>query len=335
MLVTFEELFGHAGFRAPAVVVANRRRWRLKSGSSSVRLVFGDDDDGEYLEYASTSKFGGDRRGRIYGDGSHRPLDALQEGVYFDPSIPGSLELAEAAQAEWNRRVSEELQEAGLATEVDHDLIRDALAGAASFLRADWHHMLEGPRRENRLRASLRRSLEREVGELVEQERRLELGDGWPNLPSRKLGGADLVIRYMPQGEYWRYVLELKWSTPAQRKVWEGIWDALKMLAASQLHFVEAAYLVTGASRTEWINTPAAEIFEDGLWDVRELLSKYPEMWKTLVALSGPPPLRLPARFRTTLVGSQAVNDYVIRAVAVSAPGWDEPTLDFRDGFPI
>jgi hypothetical protein len=331
----FDDRFAGLGFVAPAVVFERRRRWRMRADSSVIDIVFGAEDGREWLEYSLATKLHGYSRGRIYTDGTLEELDAQQEVIVFEPSTPGNEQAAEQRFMLHNERVEGELRAAGFVDGVDHSLIRDALPIAAGLLLPEWHLMLDGTRREHRFCDALRRALELEVGRLVETEKRIDLGERWPNLPPRRLGGVDLLVRYMPDGEYWRYLAELKWSAQGQHKVYESLWDAVKMLAGSEILYVEAAYLLTAATVQEW-ERPAecGELFTDGEWEIADLISRNRPGWRFLVQESGPPPVRLPSRLRTTAVTELRVNDSLIKVAAIEPCDRFGERLVFEDGHP-
>ena len=334
ILRTFNEAFEEAGFVAPPRVFERRRAWRCYADSKRIDIAFGLRDGKEYVDFSAWSKFSGNLRGRIYEDGFRESLEPEQEVIIFDPALPGDAELAEERMREHNERVERGQRAAGFPVEHDHSMFKGALARAARELTAEWPEMLSGPRREDRFRRVLRRALEFEVGNLIALEKRVNLGEDWPNEPPRLLGGVDLLVHYMPGDERWRYLAELKWSAEAHNKVFECLWDALKMLAASRIPYVEAAYVIAGARELDWNRpAPCAELFADGEWDVRELLTRYPSEWRFLVETSGPPPRRLPQVFRSTLIAEEQVEDFVIKAVAISCKDWFGEHVEFDDGF--
>jgi hypothetical protein len=334
----FDRLFGRFGFVLAPELVASRRRWRLRAGSSKIDVVFGREGQREYLEFYGVSKFGSDARGRIYDDGAVERLESPQDMVIFDPEIPGDLADAEAAQRAHNDQVAVAVANAGFRFGADDSVFCEAIAHAAELVDDEWEAITRARYPEGMFRSCLRGALEHMLGPIVEQEKKLSFGRAWPDMPEvrRRLGAVDLLVRYMPGGEYWRFVAELKWCKgkhrPADCKVYEVLWDALKMSAAKGVLYVEGAYLVTAAPASDWDGSrPGTELFDDGDWEVAALLGEYPSHWKHLVKLSGPPPRKLPAHFRTRLLAEQPVRDFVIKLVSIEPSFGD--SVRFVDGY--
>ena len=90
------------------------------------------------------------------------------------------------------------------------------------------------------------------------------------------LGAVDLVA------DRPRLFMELKWSYERPGKVFESVWDAIKLAILGPKHRRDDLYLATGASKEEWGRTESADLFTTGV--VRPL-----DMWqRPLVPKRGP-----------------------------------------------
>jgi hypothetical protein len=215
----------------------------------------------------------------------------------------------------------------------EHLVIRRAVSFAAGSLEARLStHGLDAVR-EKHFREALRAALE-DAGEVCAQEVRPELA-GWPNVEGGKLGGFDLAVTAR-DGTGYRYLVELKWCYVD--KLWETLWDAFKVSLASGLDATEAAYVIAGAPATFW-GKPAdcAELFADGVWSTRDLISRYSTNWSWLLGESSKSqPRRLPDLIRTELVANEPLqlsdSVWVIKAISIT-PATEE-TIDFDNGWP-
>jgi hypothetical protein len=325
-----DEVLAGMGFEFPPVparVLESWRPWRMWAHNTSACVDFAMQSgiDGEHVEWILDSKMAGCHRGRVYADGRREALDAPQHFTVFDPNIPGDEEAAQLRTSEHNRPIEEAMARIRQPTP-DHSLVRDTVEAAIPILVRDWREILNPPggQRERLLRAVIRDEIVAVVGApLVEVERRVELGEGWPNVPPKFLGGIDLLVRYGQDGRWWRYLAEIKWSvagTKSGSKIYEVLWDAFKMVTASELPYVEAAYLIALAPRSEWEARPAcAEFFDGGAWSVADLLDEYRSEWAHLVKHSGSPPVHVPGRFKSTPVFQQAVNGHVLKVCSLEA----------------
>lgn len=61
--------------------------------------------------------------------------------------------------------------------------------------------------------------------------------------------------------------MELKWSYERPGKVFESVWDAIKLAMLGPEHGRDQLHLVTGASDEEWSRTESADLFETGVVD--------------------------------------------------------------------
>jgi hypothetical protein len=90
------------------------------------------------------------------------------------------------------------------------------------------------------------------------------------------LGAVDVVVDQPP------LFMELKWSYDLPGKVFESVWDAIKLAVLGPKHDRGHLYLATGASKEEWDGADCGDLFVTGLVDPLE-------MWeRPLVPKRGP-----------------------------------------------
>jgi len=90
------------------------------------------------------------------------------------------------------------------------------------------------------------------------------------------LGAVDIVCERPP------LLMELKWSYDPPGKVFESVWDAVKLAVLGARHGWSHLYLATGASGREWAHGDCVDLFATGVVDLRE-------MWgRPLVPLRSP-----------------------------------------------
>lgn len=104
----------------------------------------------------------------------------------------------------------------------------------------------------------------------VQHERHYELPH-WSPQP----GGVDLSV---PLESGRAALIELKWAN--DNKIFEALWDAVKLADAEQLPEIEGAYLCYGASE-HWWSKPAegAEVFGAGDVPIVHLIRRYQDWW--------------------------------------------------------
>lgn len=141
------------------------------------------------------------------------------------------------------------------------------------------------------------------------------------------VGSVDVVVS-RPKA-----LIELKWSYLIPDKIFESVWDAIKLALIGRHHRHDALYLVTGASLTAWSASESADLFATGEVDPVEMWSRAlipprsPNRGKTVgedlvIGGRGNQPLRAPARIEVRRVTSARVaRDYELRVVHVSAVG--------------
>jgi hypothetical protein len=111
----FEQRFEAWKVRLPIEDAEARRPGFLRQvgGSGSIRYVFRHGEKGEYLEYYSFHRLGGDSHRRIYASGEVEDLDVLQT-MYMVSDDPEETKQRGAEMHERNRKLLEELDRVGL-----------------------------------------------------------------------------------------------------------------------------------------------------------------------------------------------------------------------------
>jgi hypothetical protein len=130
---------------------------------------------------------------------------------------------------------------------------------------------------------------------------------------------------------------ELKWCN--ENKVFEALWDLLKMAAAADLAEVEETYLIYGAPQAYWDKPVecAQEIFDSTACDLPSLTVEHWGWWrKYILGDSTGRPLEAPQSVRLSPVATAplklAGTTWEIRTIAIE-PNWSEPT-PYYAGFP-
>jgi hypothetical protein len=126
-------------------------------------------------------------------------------------------------------------------------------------------------------------------------------------------------------------------------KLYESLWDALKLGLFTALHESIGGYLVYAAPETGWARAgqhPDA-IFEDGTIGVAELLhARYPDLWAAcLRGTRTTRPVSLPFELRTERIADAVIRapavDWEVRCVRIQGdPSYGWTTFD-GDGWPV
>jgi hypothetical protein len=166
---------------------------------------------------------------------------------------------------------------------------------------------------------------------LPEGAKRFTLAD-WTG----RLFGPDVVVAYADRPGYLGFA-ECKWCR--EDKIFETLWDMLKLAGALRRTHAEHAYLIVGAPAEPWGRGGlGADLIADGSWQTRELLERYERAWRWLLQATKARPTQLPATVETALVARVPIHvadaaDWELRAVGVSAPG--EAWVPCEDGWPV
>jgi hypothetical protein len=78
-----------------------------------------------------------------------------------------------------------------------------------------------------------------------------------------------------------RALIELKWAYYSPGKIYESLWDAIKLALLGPAHSYAALYVGTGASRAEWGASESADLFTGAEIEPREF-------WKRPLSPRGP-----------------------------------------------
>lgn len=158
------------------------------------------------------------------------------------------------------------------------------------------------------------------------------------------LGPVDVIVNEP------RVLIELKWSYLVPDKVFESVWDAIKLPLLGQPHGYDALYVATGASLAAWSASESADLFGTGEIDTAEMWRRplLPPRWPNwgdtigedlVIGAWGNQPRRAPARIGVHhLVSVPVTEDYEIRVARVDAPGplvdWPRTEVDVHRATP-
>jgi hypothetical protein len=182
-------------------------------------------------------------------------------------------------------------------------------------------------------RRAVRRALQMQLGPVVlpEGAKGFKLTD-WPG----RVFGPDVVIGHADRAGYLGFA-ECKWCRAD--KIYETLWDLLKLALALRRTHADHAYLIVGAPAEPWGHGGlGADLIADGTWPARELFERYARGWQWLLDETKARPAQLPALVETTLVAAVPMHladapDWELRAVRVIAPG--EQWIALQDGWPV
>jgi hypothetical protein len=111
------------------------------------------------------------------------------------------------------------------------------------------------------------RSLEKRFA-LQVKTAEIEIAD-WQGDP----GPSDLVVGTSSAP---RVVGELKWFRSRDKHEQQALWDLFKMVLATRMPTVEAAFLIAGASEARWATgNPGAAFYSTGKWTTEYLFRRY------------------------------------------------------------
>lgn len=137
-----------------------------------------------------------------------------------------------------------------------------AVTAAAGELGAD--HAAGTKLNEARMRDRLAEAL-RATGVWIETERHV------PVPGFRGVGAVDIVVRRRSNASA-SGLIECKWSVDTSRdKIYEGAWDAVKLVLAIRANPDASAFLVTAAPRQSWDGSETRDLFHDSTIHTREL----------------------------------------------------------------
>lgn len=214
--------------------------------------------------------------------------------------------------------------------EAADEYLRAALSAAAGVVERD-PRPLSGVREED-LRTPLHAGLADALPGRVRKEQTLELK------AFRGVGGFDLLVDRSGGGPVC-CLAEVKWSYTGRSKIFEAVWDAVKLCLAAREHGATRCWLITGAPNSQWASAECRELFDSGVLSFQDL-------WKRPLVPAGPNGgatvgedllaggrgnrfISAPSAFAMTEVGREplrpATERWSVRAVAVqAADGWIE-----------
>jgi hypothetical protein len=212
------------------------------------------------------------------------------------------------------------------------ELLRDALRAALTDLtdtRPDWTAV-----REETVRTAIYHELGRRLPGHVRKERKVAIA------AFRGAGGSDVIVDRDP-GQRVAWLAETKWSYATPPKVFESVWDAIKLCLQIDEHQVARGWVITGAPQAAWERAEGAELFAAGsvdtvaLWRQPLIPPRGPNNSKTIgedlvIGGNGNEPTRVPARINIELVDDISLvgrEPCSVRAVAVTPS--DEWIEDF------
>ena len=217
--------------------------------------------------------------------------------------------------------------------DLDRNVAR-AIYGAVGGLQTEMHELDPQFVSEADLKRTVRRALQMQLGPSVlpEGARSFRLED-WPG----RLMSPEILIRH-PTEAGQRAFVELKWCR--EDKMFEVLWDLLKLSLAGSLDGVEATYLIVGAPGRAWSDPgwTCSALLSNDEWSTRDLFSRYERAWSSLLAGNKTArPIRLPAAVGTDLLVALPIHlldieDWELRAARVQdlARGW----VQCQDGWP-
>jgi hypothetical protein len=208
--------------------------------------------------------------------------------------------------------------------------VRAALVETAQIVERDTRGLVD--MREEDVRRALFDALASRLPGRVRKEHALTLA------AFRGVGGFDILVDRWPQGAV-AWLGEVKWSYTTRTKIFEAVWDAVKLCLGAAEHGAARCWLVTGAPNAQWRAAECRELFGAGTVSFESLWNQVldptgPNGGKTvgedlLAGGRGNRFTRAPEAFTIDEVGRQDLRpggeNWSLRAVAVSAAGdWIE-----------
>jgi|tagenome__1003787_1003787.scaffolds.fasta_scaffold20983342_6 hypothetical protein len=220
-----------------------------------------------------------------------------------------------------------------------HELFAAATAEAARSLDDATRHDDRPYLREADLDRAFVDALRQHTVERVDARRQRWI-PGWDPQP----GQIDVLVeRTTRETARLRFTAELKWCN--DNKVFEALWDVVKMTSATRIPGVEAAYLVYGAPQRYWDRPVecARELFvipssKESIISVPQLIDQHLAWWtKYILGDSRGRFGEAPAATALELVAavdlSVAGKAWQIRTVAAKPVG--ETVVEFKNGVPL
>jgi hypothetical protein len=146
-----------------------------------------------------------------------------------------------------------------------------------------------------------------------------------PDFPG--LGPVDVIVNEP------RALIELKWSYARPDKIFESVWDAIKLALLGPAHGCDNLYIATGASVSAWAASESADLFAGDeidpaeMWDRPLVPPRGPNYGRTVgedlvIGARGNQPMRVPEAITVLRLGSFLVaQGYELRVIGVGAAG--------------
>jgi hypothetical protein len=218
-------------------------------------------------------------------------------------------------------------------------VLRDALHDAVAEL--EQHAAPLASLREEALRTALFEALSRRLPGHVRKERDLR------SPAFRGAGGSDVLVDCVPERRV-AWLAETKWSYTDPPKVFEAVWDAIKLCLQIRDRGVARGWVIVGASDAAWGIAEGSELFTPGstdtlvLWKQPLTPPRSPNYGKTVgedlvIGGNGNRPTAVPRRIHSEAVATIPLDGderWTVRAVAVTPDASGSPTSLRHPSFP-
>jgi hypothetical protein len=124
----FAARFAHWGIRLPEGNLQTRTAGYIAEHSWLIQFLFGRDEHGEYLDYYASNRFTDDEHVRLYADGTHTQLPAIQS-MFVTSSDPAEAKRLEEEYLQRNRETVKMLKAKGFDKFTINMALRTGLAG--------------------------------------------------------------------------------------------------------------------------------------------------------------------------------------------------------------